>query len=86
MKTKICRKCKKPRPLNGFGPEQRYADGRNVICRICINEGSKRTYRKAQLAKYVASAKEWPEEKLISEIEWLTAQWEALIAESRTRK
>lgn len=76
-KTAQCRKCKAHVPVRQFA---RNASRTQTLylCRLCVAEQAKLSYREKRFPGYVERLKTWPSIKLLSEQAWLLAQLEAI--------
>lgn len=55
---KVCRKCKREKPMSEFYVERASTDGRQAYCKVCAKEASK-AWESANIDKVRASAAAW---------------------------
>ena len=84
-RTKTCIECNSPKRAAEFGKRPDLPGGRDLRCKVCICEGAKVSYRAETLRKLLDSVAGWPDQKIISELDWLGQKLEVITAELRRR-
>jgi hypothetical protein len=80
-----CRKCEDALPEGEFARNTNRGKPIVTLCRLCVAEQAKLSFREKKFPAFVAELTEWPDVKLLSEAAWLRTKLKAIDNQIRRR-